>query len=217
LSKHESEREQIEQRCIPAATPQSFNRYAYVNNDPVNFIDPSGLMPASKCDGITVVDPATGTPFCVPASVFKLTVRDTGGSIDSTTLAFLINSINFRGVSGGGGGGPQNPSGGGGRTTDGGANNPTDSLGVDDALVKLRCQHLRELLNREAKHGTQDAAIMSSTVRGGSSLYGLNNGPGAMTVNGKPIDQDWLVTLKAVVHTVRAERSSCSLYRWQNS
>jgi RHS repeat-associated protein len=25
--------------------PQSFNRYAFVNNDPVNFVDPSGLDP----------------------------------------------------------------------------------------------------------------------------------------------------------------------------
>lgn len=25
--------------------PQTFNRYAYVNNDPVNFVDPSGLLP----------------------------------------------------------------------------------------------------------------------------------------------------------------------------
>ncbi len=24
--------------------PQSFNRYAYVQNDPVNFVDPSGLL-----------------------------------------------------------------------------------------------------------------------------------------------------------------------------
>jgi YD repeat-containing protein len=95
---------------------------------------------------------------------------------------------------------PQRPSAGGGRTSDGGANNPTDSLGVDGAFVDIRCRHLRELLNREAKYGTEDAAIRSSTVRGGNSLYGLNNGPGAMTVNGKPIDQDWLVTLKAVAH-----------------
>lgn len=28
--------------------PQSFNRYAYVNNDPVNLTDPLGLMPASE-------------------------------------------------------------------------------------------------------------------------------------------------------------------------
>jgi len=26
--------------------PQSFNRYAYVENDPVNFVDPLGLDPA---------------------------------------------------------------------------------------------------------------------------------------------------------------------------
>ena len=26
------------------ASPQSFNRYSYVNNDPVNHVDPTGLM-----------------------------------------------------------------------------------------------------------------------------------------------------------------------------
>jgi hypothetical protein len=77
---------------------------------------------------------------------------------------------------------------------------PSDSLGVVGAFAEIRCEHLRELLNREAKHGTQDAAIMSATVRGSGSLYGLNNALGAMTINGKPIDQDWLVTLKAVAH-----------------
>jgi len=25
--------------------PQSFNRYAYTQNDPVNFVDPTGLVP----------------------------------------------------------------------------------------------------------------------------------------------------------------------------
>jgi RHS repeat-associated protein len=29
--------------------PQSFNRYAYVQNDPVNFVDPSGLDPDETC------------------------------------------------------------------------------------------------------------------------------------------------------------------------
>lgn len=27
-----------------AVMPQSFNRYSYVQNDPVNFTDPSGLL-----------------------------------------------------------------------------------------------------------------------------------------------------------------------------
>lgn len=29
--------------------PQSFNRYAYVKNDPVNFVDPSGLFELIPC------------------------------------------------------------------------------------------------------------------------------------------------------------------------
>src|SRR5437588_4300166 len=38
-----------------ATDPQSFNRYAYTQNDPANFFDPSGL---SSCG----VNPITGTP-----------------------------------------------------------------------------------------------------------------------------------------------------------
>jgi len=29
---------------MPSVNPQSFNRYSYVQNDPVNFVDPTGLM-----------------------------------------------------------------------------------------------------------------------------------------------------------------------------
>ena len=42
--------------------PQSFNRYAYVQNDPVNFVDPSGLddVPATSkrvCPGFRICFP----------------------------------------------------------------------------------------------------------------------------------------------------------------
>ena len=48
--------------------PQSFNRYAYVNNDPVNFVDPSGLNPQDP-PPTTHIDPATGLPFNVPGVI----------------------------------------------------------------------------------------------------------------------------------------------------
>jgi RHS repeat-associated protein len=36
------------------ADPQSFNRFSYVTNDPVNFVDPTGLLLAiTKCSGVT--------------------------------------------------------------------------------------------------------------------------------------------------------------------
>src|SRR6266540_6285972 len=38
------------------ANPQSFNRYAYVNNDPVNFVDPSGLLIWAPSIGNFTVD-----------------------------------------------------------------------------------------------------------------------------------------------------------------
>jgi len=40
--------------------PQSFNRYSYVHNDPVNFIDPSGLLCISYWELVTKFYTATG-------------------------------------------------------------------------------------------------------------------------------------------------------------
>jgi RHS repeat-associated protein len=103
-----------------ATNPQSFNRYSYVQNDPVNFVDPTGLNeaePGSACstnghhnDGIIGMD---GKCYAGPGA--SVTVG--GGGPSSDILAFLWRSYLLslnpggRGPGGdpGGGGGGQNP------------------------------------------------------------------------------------------------------------
>lgn len=53
------------------AIPQSFNRYSYVQNDPVNFIDPTGLCPEGQTE---MTDPVTGARVCVPNISDSVTV-----------------------------------------------------------------------------------------------------------------------------------------------
>ncbi|MDQ3803050.1 MAG: hypothetical protein M3416_04255 [Acidobacteriota bacterium] len=64
--------------------PQSFNRYSYVQNDPVNFVDPTGLLPM-VCDGVWQTDPATGQPYCVPRQDFG-GVTVSGGGVEMHPL-----------------------------------------------------------------------------------------------------------------------------------
>ena len=85
--------------------PQSFNRYSYVQNDPVNFVDPLGLDPGALggaiADSLNPIGPGTVT----------VTVNINRGSDD-----FMIEDGpaetgrgTFGGGGGGGGAGPQNP------------------------------------------------------------------------------------------------------------
>ena len=84
----------------PGGTAESsdFNRYSYVNNDPTNLTDPSGLMP-KKCDGLTVTDPATGRSYCLPVLDESVKVP-----FDVTAYLFVLNS-GFSGFGGIGVGG----------------------------------------------------------------------------------------------------------------
>jgi RHS repeat-associated protein len=183
--------------------PQSFNHYAYAGNDPVNFIDPSGLDPTFTprypyynhspdplFHDYMINAWDNGWNQMYGLNPISITFEsDHGRGNDATWTAYTTITLGY--------GPPQNPPG----------SDSRDSLGVDSARVDLRCRHLRELLNREARWGTQEAALMSSSAGGSHSLYGLNNDAGAMIVNWKPIDQDWLVDLKAIVHDQGIERA----------
>jgi RHS repeat-associated protein len=59
--------------------PQSFNRYSYVQNDPVNFVDPRGLCP----DGTVEQSDARGEMQCVGVGVNGVTINISGGGRSS--------------------------------------------------------------------------------------------------------------------------------------
>lgn len=71
--------------------PQSFNRYSYVQNDPVNFIDPTGLDPDDP-KPLTHIDPATGQPTPVPG-VNAGTVMADGNSDSSSAIMRAGNGV----------------------------------------------------------------------------------------------------------------------------
>ena len=53
-------------RSMRVPDPQSFNRYAYVHNDPVNFVDPSGLNEEGPYDTIITTDTWDWNPWSNP-------------------------------------------------------------------------------------------------------------------------------------------------------
>jgi RHS repeat-associated protein len=97
------------------ADPQSLNRYSYTRNDPVNFIDPSGLC------GVWATDPATNQPYFIPCINFGGVTTTAngggmrgggggGGSLFDSMFLPEETADGPGGGEGGGGGAPQSPS-----------------------------------------------------------------------------------------------------------
>ncbi len=122
-------------RSMRVANPQSFNRYAYVQNDPVNFVDPSGLYWAQSCSlwaWFDVTDPKH------PKQVSDPWVQ--------CTTYWVDDFLPFGGGGGGGGGGPQGP--------------PT--LKPDPKREKECAEHRRNLLENPTNKAAIDAAWKAS-------------------------------------------------------
>ncbi|MDQ3684948.1 MAG: hypothetical protein M3430_05025, partial [Acidobacteriota bacterium] len=91
------------------ADPQSFNRYSYVQNDPVNFVDPSGLEMIQYPESHNPPVDRWASPFFF--ADFYVAGRGGDGGTWHSIRAFLDRFGNTPGHTVGhtGGGGPQNP------------------------------------------------------------------------------------------------------------
>lgn len=84
--------------------PQSFNRYSYVMNDPVNLVDPTGLDDECSRDPVCIVNSGSGNGSAPGAGSGNPIGRE------SESEGTEITQPGETGGSGGTGGGPQNPS-----------------------------------------------------------------------------------------------------------
>jgi RHS repeat-associated protein len=158
-----------------ATNPQSFNRYAYVQNDPVNFTDPSGLN-LEDPNGSSRPQPLTGNGIFSPGIHFYTFYTQTSSLIDGVrqlypergpyTGIFVVGGV-------GGGGGQQDA--GGTPLTSGEVNtllgdlqnllsNPDCAGFIKSALEQLKTDTGR------SQHGTTDILKLFDAVKTGKGF-----------------------------------------------
>jgi RHS repeat-associated protein len=115
------------------ANPQSLNRYAYVNNDPVNLTDPSGLL-LMAIYGRFCVDTGDGHPVCITEITGYIYFPDSGGG------GPIGGGIGDPG-GGPGGGGPGGGGPGGSTVQNSGHTPPTDCQPFANMVAEIAGRH----------------------------------------------------------------------------
>jgi RHS repeat-associated protein len=187
-----------------AADPQTWNRYAYVGNQPLTYLDPLGLCPRTDrncrkppinptclvlCNPPQYGDPEPIDPFAywgIP--VYEWLDIDEGWNWYNITSGFeWLSSQGFTGIA---------------AIEVNAANNCktpgfNGCYGPPKPLTKTQCDALRTVLDREAQFGTPQAARMSSNTLGDRTLTPFNSEyvPNLQTPVGE-LDLDWYTDLQ---------------------
>ena len=171
--------------AVDMANPQTWNRYAYVMNNPLNAIDPLGLYCAVNADGTGTLNGCTqgAAGYGWGAGAFSWSASwtvDSGGVFQTLWPVFLGGLWDVFGGRGGGGSGSHPPSGGGTAGGENIANFPDgESLGIPNGLPTSSWGVWGAVLPPEADCGDFGPCLPSVDAWGGDPAAGI---PGCLSV-----------------------------------